>query len=92
MGARGALLDPADVEIGITEIHLIPPQVHEFGCPQAMPVSHKDRGGVPVAPTVFLGRVDQPLDLGLGQVLTGPQGPIRWPLGPDCSVYGCWHD
>ena len=33
MGARCALLDPAHVERGGPEVHLVPPQVHQLGCP-----------------------------------------------------------
>ena len=92
MGAWGALLDPADVQRGRPEIHLIPPQVHQLGGPQAVPVGHKDHRGVPVAPAVSPGGFHQPLDLGFGQVLAGAQVGIGAPLGPDCSVYGGWRD
>jgi hypothetical protein len=34
-------------------------------------VGEQDRGGVPMAPTVFAGGVQELLDLALGQVLTG---------------------
>ena len=40
MGARGALLDPADVQGGGGELHLIPAQVHQLGDTEAMPVAH----------------------------------------------------
>jgi hypothetical protein len=92
MGTRRALLDPADVQRRRSEIHLLPPQVHQFGGPQAVPVGHKDHRGVPVPPTVSLGRVHQPLDLGFRQVLTGAEGAVRWPLGLNCSIYGGWRD
>src|SRR5262249_43768704 len=92
MGARGTLLDPADVERSGPELYLLPPQVRQFGSPQAMPIGHKDHRGVPVAPTVSFGRPHQPLDLGFGQVLAGAQVTIGGPFGPDCSVYGRWRD
>ena len=92
MGARVALLDPADVQVGGPEIHLVPPQVHQFGGPQAVSVGHEDHRGVPVAPAVSRGGFHQPLDLGLGKVLAGPQVGIGGPFGPDCSVYGGWRD
>ena len=92
MGARGALLDPADVQRGGPEVHLIPPQVRQLGRPQAVPVGHQDHRGVPVAPAVSRGGLHQPLDLGLRQVLAGPQVGVGGPLGPDCSVYGGWRD
>jgi hypothetical protein len=34
MGARRALLGPADVERGCPEVHLLPSQVYQFGRPQ----------------------------------------------------------
>ena len=92
MGAWGALLDPADVQGGRSELHLIPAQVHQLGGPQAVPVGHQDHGGVPVAPAVALGGVHQPLDLGLGQVLAGAQVGVGRALGGDCSIYGGWRD
>jgi hypothetical protein len=36
MSAGGAVLDPADVEHGGAELDLIPAQVAQCGCPQAM--------------------------------------------------------
>ena len=92
MGAGRALLDPADVQRGRPEVHLIPAQVHQLGGPQAVPVGHKDHRGVPVAPAVSLGGVHQPLDLGLGQVLAGAQVGVGEPPGRDCSFYGGWRD
>ena len=92
MGARCALLDPADVERGGPEVHLVPPQVHQFGRPQAVPIGHEHHRGVPVTPTVSRGGFHQPLDLGLGQVLAGAQVGVGRPRGPDCSVYGGWRD
>ena len=79
MGARSALLDPADVQVGRSEVHLIPSQVHQFGGPQAVPVGHQDHRGVPVAPAVSRGGFHQPLDLGFRQVLAGPQGGVGGP-------------
>src|SRR5262245_52827253 len=46
MGARSALLDPADVERSGPELHLLPPEVRQFGSMQAMPIGHKDHRGV----------------------------------------------
>ena len=66
MGTGRALLDPADVQRGRPELHLIPAQVHQLGDAQAVPIGHEDHRGVPVAPAVPLGRVHQPFHLGLG--------------------------
>ena len=92
MGTWGALLHSTDVQRGCPEVHLLPAQVHQFGGPQAMPVGHKDHRGVAVTPTVSLGGIHKPLDLGLRQVLSGPQVSIGWAFGCDCSIYGGWRD
>ena len=81
MGARGTLLDPADVQRPSPEVHLIPPQVHQLGRPQAVPIGCKDHRGVSVTPAVPCGRFRQPFDLGLGQVLAGAQVGIGGRLG-----------
>jgi hypothetical protein len=41
---------------------------------------------------VALGGVDQPLDLGLCQMLTAAQIGVRPPARRNCSVYGGWRD
>ena len=46
-----------------------------------MPVGHQDHRGVPVAPTVSRGGFHQPLDLGLRQVLAGPQVALGGRVG-----------
>jgi hypothetical protein len=66
MGARSALLDPTDVQGGRSGVDL-----------QAMPISPKDHGGVPVAVAVVLGSHDQPFDLSL--IKGGPKtGECLW--------------
>jgi hypothetical protein len=55
-----------------------------------VPVGRQDHRGVPVAPTVLPGRVHQSLDLGLGQVLAGPELAVGKSLGGTCSIYGDW--
>ena len=87
-----ALLDPAHVQRGRGELDLVPAQVHQLGGPQAVPVGHQDHRGVAVAPAVLPGRVHQPLDLGLGQVLAGAQLAVGEPLRGNCSIYGGWRD
>ena len=69
MGGRRALLGPADVQDGVGEIDLIPTQVYKLGRPQAVAEGDKDHGGIPVTPAIGLGGIDQPIDLGAGQVL-----------------------
>ena len=92
MGAGRALLDPADVQRGRRELHLIPAEVHKLGSPKAVPVGHKDHRGVPMPPAVLPGGVHQPLDLGLSQVLAGAQVRVGEPPGRNCSFYGGWRD
>ena len=57
-----------------------------------MPVGHEDHAGVPVAVAVALRLVDQPLDLGLGQMLAGAQVGVGTPRWGNCSFYGGWRD
>ena len=88
MGAGAALLDPADVQGGRGEVDLVPAQVRQFARPQTMAVGHKDHRGVPVAPSVALGGLEQPLDLGLRQVFAGAQVGIGTARRPNCSYFG----
>jgi hypothetical protein len=92
MGAGGARLDSADVQGRGFEVELIPPQVDQFGGPQAMPIGDKDHNGVPVAVAVALRRRDQPLDLMLGEVFARPQVAVSAPPRRNCSFYGGWRD
>ena len=55
-----------------------------------MAIGDKDHGGVAVALAVVLGRLDQALDLGLGEVFAGPIGGVRLPAGCDCSLFDGW--
>ena len=72
MGRRRALLDPADMQGRGVEVDLIRAKVGEFRHTQAVPEGHQDHGGVAMSPAVFPGGLDQPFDLGLGQVFPGP--------------------
>ena len=92
MGARAALLDPADVQGGRSEVHLIPAQVRRLARPQAVPVGHQDHRAVPVRPTVSLGGLEQPLDLGLRQVFAGTQVGVGTARRGNCSFFGGWRD
>ena len=92
MGARRALLDPANVQSGRGKIDLVPTQVHEFGRAQPVPVGRKDHGGVPVAVAVALSRLHQALDFGFRQIFAGAQFAVGEPPRRDCSVYGSWRD
>ena len=91
MGRRRALLGPADVQDGVAEIDLIPTQVYKLGRPQAVAEGDKDHGGIPVTPAIGLGGIDQPIDLGAGQVLPGPIDRVRFSSRHrDCSIYSGW--
>ena len=85
MDTRSARLDSADVQGRGFEVDLIPPQVHDFGRSQAMPVGHQDHAGVAVAVAIALGRRDQPLDLMLGEVFARPQVAVAPPPRGNCS-------
>jgi hypothetical protein len=61
---------------GRSEVHLVPTQVHQFGCSQAVPVGRKDHRGVAVAMAVAFGRLHEP----------------PGPPGGNCSFYGGWRD
>jgi hypothetical protein len=53
---------------------------------------YKGHRDVAVAMAVALGRRHELLDLGLGQVLAGPQLAVGEPPGGNCSFYGGWRD
>src|SRR5262245_22620361 len=92
MGAGRPLLHPAYVKRARGKLDLVPTKVHKLGGPKAVPVGHYDHRGVAVSPTVLPGRRHQPLDLGLGQVLSGAQLAVGGTLGGNCSIYGGWLD
>src|SRR5215472_6372927 len=85
-------LDSAHVQDRGFEVDLIPAQVHQLSCPQAVSVSDQDHGGVAVTPAVAPGSGHKLLDLGLGQVLASAQVAIGAPPRCNCSFYGSWCD
>jgi hypothetical protein len=54
--------------------------------PQTVPMGDQHHGGIPAAIAVALGGVDQPLDLGLCQMLAGAKLRIRPPARRHCSL------
>ena len=73
------------------KIDLIPTQVYKLGRPQAVAEGDKDHGRIPVTPAIGLGGIDQPIDLGAGQVLAGPGVGVRFPSRRgNCSFYDGW--
>jgi hypothetical protein len=92
MRARGAVLDPADMEHAAFEIDLIPTKVADLGRPQPVPEGEQDHGGVAVTVPVALGRLDQLPDLVGREVLAGPQLDVLLSLQRNCSIYFSWRD
>ena len=79
MGGRHALLGPVYVQDGVGEIDRRP-----WG-------KATDHGGIPVTPAIGLGGIDQPIDLGAGQVLPRPIDRVRFSSRhSDCSIYKVW--
>jgi len=58
--------------------------------PQAVPVGHKDHGGVTVAVAITAGGSHYPLYLGFGEMLAGPQVLVGEPPRGNCSFYDGW--
>ena len=91
MGARHTFLGPPDVQNGMGEIHLIPAQVYKLGRPQTVAEGDEDHGAVPMTPAVTLGGIDQPIDLGAGQMLPSPIDGVRFTSRRvNCSFYDGW--
>jgi hypothetical protein len=53
----------------VGEVHRVPPERHQLGRSNAVPVGHQYHGRVAVAVTVIAGGGRQPIDLGIGEVL-----------------------
>ena len=89
--AGDALLGPAALPDGVGEIDLIPTQVCELGRSQTVAEGDKDHGRIDVARASGLGGIDQPVDLGAGQVLPSPIDRVRFSSRhSDCSIYSGW--
>jgi hypothetical protein len=71
MGARGAILDAADVEVAAIEVHLVPTQVAQLRRPESMPECHEDRGSVSMAVPSLPGGLDQGFDFLWSEVFAG---------------------
>ena len=92
-GLRAAL-EPAHMEAAMGKIDGVPAQRDQLARPQAMPVGDQDHGGVAVAIAVLASCRDQPIDLGVGQVLAradlGVAAPLRWSSLVNCPINGGW--
>src|SRR6516165_9198642 len=75
-----ALLGAADMQGSrAAELDLAPFQFAGLFRAQAVPVGHDDEAGVALPPAAVLGRLDQPLDLGPGQIFPAAQIGIGLP-------------
>src|SRR4029077_6179140 len=87
MNARGAVLNPPDVQGGVApEFHLRPLQPGYLGRPQAVAEGDQHERGIPVPMTNGLGRLDHRLELGDREIFPRPELGIRRPDG-NLSVY-----
>ena len=85
MCCRLTALGPANVHGAGLERDRRPWQVAQFGDAQAVAVADQDHGRVALAMAVALGRLDQALDLTLGQVLAiAAHVPVAAPAQYDC--------
>ena len=67
------------MQTAVIEIDGIPTKRHELDSAQPMPIGDQDHGRVAMPIAVIAGSLDQPLDLGLGQVFPRPDlgiGPL----------------
>jgi hypothetical protein len=69
-----------------------PPQVANFRCPKAVPEGQEHHQCVAMPIAIALGRLDEPLDLVDGQVLSGPKLAIFASAQRNCSIFSCWSD
>ena len=60
------------------------PRDHELAGSQAVAVGDQDGGGIPMAPAVFAGSLNELLDFPLGKVLARPSGSAN------CYIYCHW--
>ena len=72
MNAGRAALGAPNVQFPGLEVDIIPSQGHELAGSQAVAVGYQDGRGVPMAPAVFTGSLNQLLDLPLGKIFARP--------------------
>ena len=61
-------LGPAYVQAPGGEVDVVPPQRHQLRGSEAVAVGHQDGRGVPMPRAILPGRLNEPLDLSLGQI------------------------
>ena len=81
MNRFGAALDAVDMHAAVGEVDGVPAQRDQLGRPQAVPIGDQHHGGVAVAIAVLAGGSDQPIDLGVGQVLARADLGVAAPRG-----------
>ena len=81
MNAGRAALGAPNVQFPGLEVDIIPTQGHELAGSQAVAVGDQDGRGVPMAPAVFAGSLNELLDFPLGKVLARPSGSLN------CYIY-----
>jgi hypothetical protein len=87
---RTALLGPAHMKPMTIEINLIPSQIDKLDRSEPVPIGDKDHRRIPMAPAVFLGRLDEAIDLGRRQMLAAAQFTIRPAergFGNNCLIF-----
>ncbi len=82
---RLAVLEALDVHRRGPQVDIIPAEFADLGSPQTVPIGYQDHGRVPMTVAIGLGRLDQLLDLGLGQVLPLAIGGVG--SASDCSLF-----
>jgi hypothetical protein len=86
MGARGAVLDPTDVQEGTPEVDLLPTKAYHLRSAQGMPKGEQDHESVAPAMPIPTRHLEQALDLVLGQVLAGAEASIRRAAPRQCRI------
>ena len=69
MDRLGAAFEPPDMQAAVGKIDGVPPQRHQLGRPQAVPIRDQDHGRITVAVAIPRGGGNQAGNLGVGQIL-----------------------
>jgi hypothetical protein len=91
VGSRLASFDAGDVQLSAIEIHAVPAQPRQLDRPQGMAESNVDHRLIAKRMAVVACRLDQALDLGLGQVFPASDigiRPLAWGTARlDCAEF-----
>jgi hypothetical protein len=94
MNRLGTTLGATHVQATVRKIDCVPAQRHQFDHPQPMPIGDQHHGGVAVTAAILRGRLDQAVDLGVGEILARPDLGVAPPtrgLTSHCPIYSGWH-